>query len=71
MPASPILKVGISASLSGQFRVQGRQALAGLQAWAVDVTQAGGIALGNHRPPQVPGVRYLTTTIPASRTAPS
>ena len=47
MPASPLLKVGISASLSGQFQVQGRQALAGLQAWAVDVNQAGGIALGN------------------------
>ena len=50
MPASPILKVGISASLSGQFQVQGRQALAGLQAWAVDVNQAGGMALGNTDP---------------------
>ena len=46
MRALPILRVGISASLSGQFQVQGRQALAGLQAWAADVNQAGGIALG-------------------------
>ena len=45
-----MLKVGISASLSGQFQVQGRQALAGLQAWASDVNQAGGIALGNAGP---------------------
>ena len=29
-------------SLSGQFQVQGRQALAGLQAWAEDVNRAGG-----------------------------
>ncbi len=50
MPALPILKVGISASLSGQFQVQGRQALAGLQAWAADINQAGGIALGNAGP---------------------
>ena len=50
MPASPLLKVGISASLSGQFRVQGRQALAGLQAWAADVNQAGGVSLGNTGP---------------------
>ena len=50
MPASPLLKVGISASLSGQFQVQGRQALAGLQAWAADVNQAGGVSLGNTGP---------------------
>ena len=37
------LKVGIPASLSGQFQVQGRQALAGLQAWAGDVNGSGGI----------------------------
>ena len=30
------LIVGMPASLSGQFQVQGRQALAGLQAWAYD-----------------------------------
>ena len=50
MPALPVLKVGISASLSGQFQVQGRQALAGLQAWAADVSRAGGIALDNSGP---------------------
>ena len=32
------LKIGMAVSLSGQFQVQGRQALAGLQAWANDVT---------------------------------
>ena len=37
------LKVGIPASLSGQFQVQGRQALAGLQAWARDVNGSGGL----------------------------
>ena len=44
--ASPrLLRVGIPASLSGQFQAQGRQALVGLQAWADDVNRAGGIAL--------------------------
>ena len=33
-------------SLSGQFQVQGKQALVGLQAWADDVNRSGGIALG-------------------------
>ena len=37
------LKVGIPVSLSGQFQVQGRQALAGLQAWARDVNGHGGV----------------------------
>jgi branched-chain amino acid transport system substrate-binding protein len=42
--ASPrTLKVGIPVSLSGQFQVQGRQALTGLQAWAEDVNRAGGL----------------------------
>mgnify|MGYP001440049571 CR=1 FL=1 len=31
------LVVGMPVSLSGQFQAQGRQALAGLQAWARDV----------------------------------
>ena len=39
------LKVGIPVSLSGQFQVQGKQALSGLQAWATDVNDAGGLAL--------------------------
>lgn len=42
------LKAGIPVSLSGQFRVQGRQTLAGLQAWADDVNDSGG--LGGGRP---------------------
>jgi branched-chain amino acid transport system substrate-binding protein len=41
-----VLKVGITASRSGQFRRQGQQALAGLQAWAQDVNQAGGLRVG-------------------------
>lgn len=44
--ASRHLKVGIPVSLSGQFRVQGRQALAGLQAWAGDVNRSGGVWVG-------------------------
>lgn len=35
--------MGITASRSGQFRMQGQQALAGLQAWAEDVNRAGGL----------------------------
>ena len=40
------LKAGIPVSLSGQFQVQGRQALAGLQAWARDVNASGGVWVG-------------------------
>ena len=40
------LKVGMPISLSGQFQVQGEQALAGLQAWAGDVNRMGGIKVG-------------------------
>ena len=40
------LKVGIPVSLSGQFQVQGRQALVGLQAWADDVNGSGGVKMG-------------------------
>ena len=47
MVASNSLKVGIPVSLSGQFQVQGRQALAGLQAWVEDVNQAGGFKVGH------------------------
>ena len=43
MPVSRGLKVGIPVSLTGQFRTQGKQALAGLQAWAEDANVAGGI----------------------------
>ncbi len=50
------VKAGIPVSLSGQFQVQGRQALAGLQAWAEYVNQAGGLraaGLGAPRPVSV------------------
>jgi branched-chain amino acid transport system substrate-binding protein len=43
MPPPRTVKIGIPVSLSGQFQVQGRQALAGLQAWAEDVNRAGGL----------------------------
>jgi len=42
MPPPRTVKIGIPVSLSGQFQVQGRQALAGLLAWAEDVNRAGG-----------------------------
>ena len=34
-------------SLSGQFQVQGRQALSGLHAWAEDVNESGGVNVGH------------------------
>ncbi|MDE2779987.1 MAG: ABC transporter substrate-binding protein [Chloroflexota bacterium] len=43
------VKVGIPVSLTGQFGTQGRQALAGLQAWADAVNGAGGLRVGNRR----------------------
>ena len=45
----PAIKVGIPVSLTGQFQTQGRQALAGLQAWVEDVNRAGGISVGRRR----------------------
>ncbi len=39
------------ASLSGQFQVQGRQALTGLQAWAEGVNKTGGMLAGATRLP--------------------
>ena len=45
MPERRSIKVGIPVSLTGQFRTQGEQALAGLQAWAADANLAGGILL--------------------------
>ncbi|MBQ09958.1 MAG: hypothetical protein CMJ45_00205 [Planctomyces sp.] len=47
MLASNTLKVGIPVSLSGQFQVQGRQALSGLHAWAEDVNESGGVNVGH------------------------
>ena len=43
------IKVGIPVSLTGQFQTQGRQALAGLRAWAEDVNRAGGLEIGGQR----------------------
>lgn len=42
---------GISASLTGQFAVQGRQALAGLSAWTQYVNGQGGLLLDGRRHP--------------------
>ena len=39
------VKIGIPVSLTGQFRLQGAQTLAGLQAWADDVNRAGGLQI--------------------------
>ena len=43
----PSIKVGIPVSLTGQYQTQGRQALAGLQAWVEDVNRTGGLAFGS------------------------
>ena len=48
---SAAIKVGISASLSGQFQTQGRQALAGIRAWAEDANRAGGLTVADGRGP--------------------
>ena len=48
---SAAIKVGISASLSGQFQTQGRQALAGIRAWAEDANRAGGLTVAAGRGP--------------------
>ena len=50
---SAAIKVGISASLSGQFQTQGRQALAGIRAWAEDANRAGGLTVAD-RPGPLP-----------------
>ena len=56
--SSKPLKIGMAVSLSGQFQVQGRQALSGLQAWAADVNRAGGIRVGSKSPTPVSLVYY-------------
>ena len=59
MVRSHVLKAGIPVSLSGQFRVQGEQALAGLQAWVEYANSSGGIRLGpNTAPRPVTVVHY-------------
>ena len=45
------IKIGIPVSLTGQFSLQGRQTLAGLQAWAADVNRSGGLRVGQHASP--------------------
>jgi len=42
------VKVGMSASLTGQFRSQGSQALEGAAAWVADANASGGIFVGTH-----------------------
>ena len=63
----PAIKVGIPVSLTGQFQTQGRQALAGLRAWAEDVNQDGGIKAGGSRH-QVEVVRYDDSSIVSKAT---
>ena len=45
MTTSTEIKAGISASLTGQFATQGRQALAGLTMWSEVVNAQGGLAV--------------------------
>ena len=45
------IKIGIPVSLTGQFSLQGRQTLAGIQAWAADVNRSGGLRVGQHASP--------------------
>ena len=67
MSTSRILKVGIPVSLSGQFHVQGAQALAGLGTWADDVNRSGGLPLGNRGGPwQILVVHYDDASIQES-----
>ncbi len=42
------MKVGMVASLTGQFSGQGSQALAGAAAWARDVNETGGVFVGSY-----------------------
>jgi branched-chain amino acid transport system substrate-binding protein len=59
---SRVLKVGIPVSLSGQFQVQGQQALAGLRAWAEDVNRSGGISVSGAGPPLPVSIIYHDDT---------
>ena len=51
MTTTASIKVGIPVSLTGQFATQGRQALAGLTAWAEYVNGRGGLTLGGQSHP--------------------
>ena len=67
MSTSRTLKVGIPVSLSGQFHVQGAQALAGLRTWADDVNRSGGLSIGNRGAPwQILLVHYDDESIQES-----
>lgn len=48
---TPALKVAIPVSLSGAFSLQGRQALAGLRAWAEAANRRGGVSVGGQLRP--------------------
>ena len=48
-----VIRAGVSASLTGQFATQGRQALGGLAAWAEYVNDGGGLAMAGRRHPLV------------------
>ena len=52
------ITAGIPVSLTGQFRVQGQQTLAGIRAWAEDVNASGGLAVGSGPPRPVRLVFY-------------
>ena len=51
MMPTPALKVAIPVSLSGAFRLPGRQALAGLRAWADAANRRGGVSVGGQLRP--------------------
>ena len=51
MTTAPTINAGIPVSLTGQFATQGRQALAGLQAWVGRVNAAGGLSVGERQHP--------------------
>ncbi|PKB65903.1 MAG: hypothetical protein BZY81_08795 [SAR202 cluster bacterium Io17-Chloro-G4] len=57
MPTARTIKAGIPASLTGQFSVQGKQALVGLQAWAEDANRSGGLIVDG------PGKRWPVAVI--------
>ena len=54
MTTTASIKVGIPVSLTGQFATQGRQALAGLTAWAEYVNAGGGLDVGGQAHPVTP-----------------
>ena len=57
MTTTTAIKAGISASLTGQFATQGKQALVGLTTWAEYVNALGGLAVGG-RNRQITVVNY-------------